>query len=170
MMYTEQDFEYIYHATYPILSRFIFSKTRNESDGQDLLQEVYYAFYKHIQSITENIDNPQAYLIKMAENELSNYYAKLPKKDITLIDKDFDIFDSIPDDFELEVDILDKISTELIWKEIEKIKEPDKSILVARFRFDMKYPEISELFNLPETTVKTKVYTAIEHLKKIFKK
>lgn len=169
-MYTEQDFEYIYHATYPILSRFIFSKTRNESDGQDILQEIYYAFYKHIQKITEKIDNPQAYLIKMAENELSNYYAKLSKKDITLMDKDFDIFDSIPDEFELEVNILDKTSTELIWKEIEKIKEPDKSILIARFRFDMKYPEISDLFNLPETTVKTKVYTAIEHLKKIFKK
>jgi RNA polymerase sigma-70 factor, ECF subfamily len=170
MIYNEVDFENIYRATYPVLSRFIFSKTRNEADGQDLLQEVYYAFYKHIQKITEKIDNPQAYLIKMAENELSSYYAKLSKKDITLIDKDFDIFDSIPDDFELEVDILNKISTDLIWKEIEKIKEPDKSILIARFRFDMKYPEISTLFELPETTVKTKVYSAIEHLKKIFKK
>jgi len=170
MIYTEQDFENIYRATYPILSRFIFSKTRNESDGQDLLQEVYYAFYKHIQKATEKINNPQAYLIRMAENELSSYYTKKAKKDITLIDNDFDIFDSIPDDFELELDVLDKLSTELIWNEIEKIKEPDKSILIARFRFDMKYPEISTLFELPETTIKTKVYSSIEKIKKILLK
>lgn len=170
MIYTEQDFEIIYHATLPILSRYIFSKTQNEADGQDLLQEVYYAFYKHMLKTTEKLESPQAYLIKMAENLLSNYYAKKSKRDILLTDDDFSIFESIPDDFELETDLLDRISIDLIWKEIEKIKEPDKSILVARFRFDMKYPEISELFDLPETTVKTKVYTAIEHLKKIFKK
>ena len=104
----------------------------------------------------------------MAENQLSSYYTKLSKKDITLEDNEFDIFESIPDDFELELDVLDKISIDLIWKEIEKIKEPDKSILIARFRFDMKYPEISKIFDLPETTIKTKVYTAIESIKKYF--
>ena len=168
MIYTEQDFENIYHATYSILSRFVFSKSRNEADAQDLLQEVYYSFYKHLQNTTEKIDNPQSYLIKMAENQLSSYYAKLSKKDITLEDNEFDIFESIPDDFELELDVLDKISIDLIWKEIEKIKEPDKSILIARFRFDMKYPEISKIIDLPETTIKTKVYTAIESIKKYF--
>ena len=170
MIYTEQDFEIIYHATFPILSRFIFSKTQNEADGQDLLQEVYYAFYKHLLKTTEKLESPQAYLIKMAENLLSNYYAKKTKKDILLADNDFSIFESIPDDFDLETDSLDRISVDLIWKEIEKIKEPDKSILVARFRFDMKYPEIAQLFNLPETTIKTKVYVAINNIKKIFNK
>ena len=62
------------------------------------------------------------------------------------------------------------LSTEMIWREIEQMDEPVLSILVARFRFDLDYPEIAELFAMPVTTIKSKVYKAISQLKQRFNK
>jgi len=170
MRYSEQDFETIYRATYPILSKYVFRKTSRLEDGQDLLQDLYYALYKHMMKVNEPIDNPQAYLIRMADNALSHYYRAKSKSDVTLRNDDEDGLEMIPDDFELELNVLDHVSLEQIWSEIEKIGEPDRSILIARYRFDMNYPEISDQFELPETTIKSKVYKALEKLKSKFTK
>lgn len=169
MRYTEKDFEIIYHATYPVLSKYVFRKTRRLEDGQDLLQDLYYALYKHMMKVEAPIENPQAYLIRMADNALFHYYKAKSISEVTLLDKD-DGIDLIPDDFELESDVLDHVSVVRIWGEIEKIGEPDRSILIARYRFEMNYPEISKQFKLPETTVKSKVYKALETLKEKFSK
>jgi len=168
MPYTLDDFETIYHATYPRLSRYAFSKTRVYSDAEDLLQDVYYAFYQHLQKTDETLKNPQAYLFTMMDHALAHYYEKLDHSASTL-KEDSPIFETIPDELDMELSVLQKLSLDEIWTLIESLKEPDRSLLIGRFRFDYRYTELSELFNLPETTVKSKVYAAIEWIKQHIK-
>jgi RNA polymerase sigma-70 factor, ECF subfamily len=170
MRYTEEDFETIYRATVTKLSKHVFFKVQNLQDAQDLIQDLYYEFYRHLMNCTEKIDNPQAYLIQMANNELTTYYQKKLRRPVTLIDDEIDLIESIPDDFDLETEVLNKITSEDLWVEINKLSELDKSLLVSRFKFDLSFIDIAQQFNLPETTVKSKVYKSLEVLKKKFLK
>lgn len=166
MRYTEEDFESIYRATVAKISKHVFYKVQNLQDAQDLVQDLYYALYQHMQQTTEKIDNPQAYLIQMANHELSTYYRDKLRRPITLIDDDIDLIGSIPDEFDLETAVLDKIVTEDLWIEIMNLPDLERDLIIARYKFDMSFPEISQEFNLAETTIKSKVYKSLEGLKK----
>jgi RNA polymerase sigma factor (sigma-70 family) len=168
MKYNESDFEDIYNATHERISKHVFFKVQNSQDAQDIVQELFFAFYKHMLKCTAKIENPQAYLIQMANNELSKYYKKKAESEITIeIGEDgLDLIESVPDDFELELDVLKKIAIEKIWFEIDKLSLLDKDLLIARFRFDMTYEEISKKYSMPESTIKGRIYMAIETIKK----
>lgn len=170
MQYTEADFENIYHATYTHVSKHVFFKVQCLQDAQDIVQDLYYSLYRHMQKCVESIENPQAYLVQMANNELSKYYKDKAHRPVTTINDEIDFFGSIPDNYELELDVLDKVVADDLWIEINRFPDLEKNLLVARFRFDMSYSEISKQFNLPETTIKSKVYRSLEMLKKKFSK
>jgi len=170
MRYTEEDFETIYRATATKLTKHVFFKVQNLQDAQDLIQEIYYELYRHMIHCTEKIENPQAYLLQMANNELTSYYHDKLRRPVTLIDDEIDLFESLPDDFDLETDVLNKVTADALWSEIDKLPEPDKSLLVARFKYEISFSDLSQQFHLPETTIKSKVYKALENLKKKFSK
>lgn len=167
--YTEKDFELIYHATFNSVSKYVFIKTGNFHDAQDIVQNIYYDFYIHLQKTTSKIDNPKAYLIQMANHELADFYKNKKLTLQTTIDQE-DLLDRIPEDFDLELVIFDKMNLEKVWETIESIEEPDRSIMIGRFRFDMSYRELAKLYQMPETTVKSRVYKIIDHLKNKFGK
>jgi len=170
MKYTEADFENIYRATYAHVSKHVFFKVQCLQDAQDIVQDLYYALYRHMQQCVETIANPQAYLVQMANNELSKYYKDKSQRPITIIDDEINLFESIPDNYELELDVLDKTVADELWVEINRFPDLERNLLIARFRFEMSYSEMSKRFTLPETTIKSKVYRSLEILKKKFRK
>ena len=168
MIYTESDFEAIYEATVTRLSKYVFFKVQNIEDAQDLVQDLYFELYKHMQQCTSKIDHPQAYLIQMANHALTRYYQDKLRRPVTLIDDDINRFESISDEFVLEQEVLDAVTAEILWKSILALDEPDKSFMIARYRFDMSFVDLAKAFNLPETTIKSKVYKVLTELKKKF--
>jgi RNA polymerase sigma-70 factor (ECF subfamily) len=170
MIYTEEDFETIYRATITQVSKHVFFRVQNLEDAQDLVQDLYYALYRHMQKCHDKIENPQAYLIQMANNELTSYYHAKLHRPVTLINDELNLIESIPDDFELETQVLNKVTSQALWDEINKLPEPDKTLLIARYRYEMSFIDISMKINLPESTIKSKVYNALEALKKKFQK
>ena len=167
-LYTESDFEAIYYATVTRLSKHVFFRVQNLEDAQDLVQDLYLELYKHMQHCTERLDNPQAYLIQMANHALTRYYQEKLRRPVTLMDDTTDPFVNIADEADLEEDVLKKVTSEDLWKHINALKEPEKSFMIARYRFDMSFTQLSEAFSMPETTIKSKVYKVLSDLQKIF--
>ena len=162
-------FEDFYHTTYHKLSKHVFYRTKNATDTQDLLQEIYLSFFIAINKQSSPITFRLAYLYKIADHVIATYFKNKAHNPISLTTED-DLFATIPDDFELEVQVFNDISVNLIWQQIETIKEPERSLLIARFKYDLSYKEIASMFELAETTVKSKIYKQITELKKIFNK
>jgi len=170
MKYTEQDFETIYRATVTHISKYVFFKVQSLHDAQDLVQDVYFALYKHMFECNSPIDNPLAYIKQIANNQLARYYEDKSKRPMTLVADEIDLIESIPVNYELETEVLDKISLEDLWKAIDKLSDIKRNLLISRFKFDMSYVEMAEQFNLPEPTVKSIVYLCLRQLKKQFEK
>jgi len=164
--YKEQDFETIYHATFKALSKHVYFKVAQTSDAEDIVQNVYTNFYHYVHKKGKPIDNVQAYLIQMANNELKTYYQNKTNEPITL-DDDLDILENIPDESDLAMDIIEKFEIEAIAEAIKKLPLIDQKIMGARFRFELTFREISVQLDIPENTVKTRYYRALGQLKSV---
>jgi RNA polymerase sigma factor (sigma-70 family) len=163
--YAKEDFSTIYHATFNQVSKYVFFKVAQMSDAEDIVQSVYMNFYQYVLKKGKALDNVQAYLIQMANNELSRYYESKANQPLQFSDEEVDILENIPDAYNLELDIFDQLEVQSIWKLVLNLAVIDQKILSARFRFELSFKEIAEQLELSESTIKTRYYRAIEQLK-----
>ena len=166
MTLTKQElFENIYHATFNILSKYVFFKVASLEDAQDIVQNVYAQYYNLVIQKNKVIENPQAYLMSMATNELTLYYKNKANQAILLTDDEFNIFENIPDDSDLALEIIEKSTVEMIYKQIKSLSKLDQKIIGGRFRYDLTFSEIATQLEVSENTIKTRYYRAIQTLK-----
>jgi len=162
-----ETFESIYRATFSTISKQVFFKVAKIEDAQDIVQDVYMDFYQYIIEKGKTVDNAQAYLMQIANNKLSHYY-----KDKTVeftVEDDQTLFNNISDPNDLEEDVLEKISLDEIWQEVLTLSEIDQHILIDYYRFGFNFREISERYNIPESTIKSRCQNAIRLLQDKFK-
>lgn len=162
-----QEFEAIYHVNYEIVSKHVLFKIKSVNDAQDIVQDVFYDFYKHWLKSEKPIEYPSAYLKTIANHLISEYIKQHHFEDTLIFNEDY-IFNSMQDPIDLEEKVLDQVTIDALFKEIDKLKEPDKTILVSRYRFDMTFKEIAQQFNSPESTVKSIVQKQLLYLKDKF--
>ena len=67
-------FETIYHATFNILSKYVYFKVAYANDAEDIIQNIYINYYNYIIRKNKTVENVQSYLMQIANNELSKYY------------------------------------------------------------------------------------------------
>jgi RNA polymerase sigma factor (sigma-70 family) len=162
-----ETFESIYRATFSTISKQVFFKVAKIEDAQDIVQDVYMDFYQYIIEKGKKVDNVQAYLMQIANNKLSHYY-----KDKTVeftVEDDQTLFNNISDPIDLEEDVLEKTSLDEIWQEVLILSEIDQHILIDYYRFGFNFREISERYNMPESTIKSRCQNAIRLLQDKFK-
>jgi RNA polymerase sigma factor (sigma-70 family) len=162
-----ETFESIYRATFSTISKQVFFKVAKIEDAQDIVQDVYMDFYQYIIEKGKKVDNVQAYLMQIANNKLSHYY-----KDKTVeftVEDDQTLFNNISDPIDLEEDVLEKTSLDEIWQEVLILSEIDQHILIDYYRFGFNFREISERYNMPESTIKSRCQNAIHLLQDKFK-
>lgn len=165
MKYTPDDFTAIYHATFPQISKYVHFKVADLEDAQELVQNVYLDFYKYICKNDKRLDNVSAYLMSMAKNELTRYYKTRSETPVVLDEEDYPIFEQIPDDQDLELEVLNSLSTQEIWTVIETMPALDKQILIAHYRFDLPFSEIARSLKMPGSTIRSRHLAAIETIK-----
>lgn len=165
MKYSPDDFTAIYHATLAQVSKFVHFKVNDLEDAQELVQNVYLDFYKYICRNDKDIDNVSAYLISMAKNELTRYYKTKSEMPKIIADEDNMMLEQIPDDQNLEVEVINELSSQEIWDIIETMPALDKQILVAHYRFDMPFSDIARSLNMPGSTIRSRHHSAIETIK-----
>lgn len=165
MKYTPDDFTAIYHATFPQISKFVHFKVADLEDAQEIVQNVYLDFYKYICKNDKLLDNVSAYLMSMAKHELTRYYKTRSETPVVLNEEDNPIFEQIADDQDLELEVLNSLSTQEIWAIIETMPALDKQILVAHYRFDLPFSEIARSLNMPGSTIRSRHQAAIETIK-----
>ena len=165
MKYTPDDFDAIYHATFPQVSKFVHFKVADLEDAQEIVQNVYLDFYRYICKNDKQLDNVSAYLVSMAKNELTRYYKTRSETPVVLEDEDNLMLQQIPDDQDLELEVLNSLSTQEIWDIIETMPKLDKQILIAHYHFDLPFSEIARSLSMPGSTIRSRHQAAIETIK-----
>lgn len=161
-------FETIYHATFNTISKHVYFKVAQSSDAEDIIQTIYIDFFNYIVRKNKTVENVQAYLIQMANNELSKYYKSKNELPLTFSEENQNILENIADETDIEFDILNTYESNTIFALVKKLAILDQKILGARFRYDMTFKEIAISLAISENTIKSRYYRALKELKELY--
>lgn len=165
MKTSPEDFDAIYHATFNQVSKYVHFKVADLEDAQEIVQNVYLDFYRYICKNDKLVDNVSAYLISMAKHELTRYYKTRSETPVILDAENNMMLEQIPDDQDLELEVINSLSTQEIWAIIQTMPDLDKQILIAHYRFGLPFSEIARSLNMPGSTVRSRHGAAIEFIK-----
>lgn len=143
--------EQIYNEHYVYLRNFLIGLTKDDEIADEIIQELFSKILITPSRVL-NVTYMKSWLVKGAKNTLLDYYKK--KKPELLHDESI-IESLLIDNDTPEINILINSQLETI---LGKLSAADKAVILAKEYYGYDYHEISELLNLPVSTLKSKVF------------
>lgn len=131
--------------------RLAYSYVRNEQDALDIVQESAYKAIKGCKNMEQD-EYVSTWIYRIVVNEA-----------LMLIRSRKNIVQTMPEFEEGKEDQYEDID---LKQAIDKLGDPEHSIVKLRFFEDLPIKEIAKILNLKESTTKTKLYRGLEKLRK----
>ncbi|KKO53127.1 RNA polymerase sigma factor SigW [Paenibacillus sp. DMB20] len=152
----------IFHLAYRMLN--------NRHEAEDIVQETFLRVYKNLDRYDEN-QKFSTWIYRIGTNLCIDRLRK--RKPSYSLDADMndqegmDGYSMIPsDDRSPETEMLLSETQRIIHDSIESLPAKYKTIMLLRYIQDLSLQEISEVLDLPVTTIKTRVHRGREFLRK----
>lgn len=145
------DFEKLLERHRGAVERFVYFRLPSRDDAEDVLQEVYLAAYRSFSQLRSQ-DAFKAWILRIAQNQCSAYFrqravrAEIPLSKVS----------------EGTLSCGRRVGAD-IWavrETLGQLSRKDRQILRLFFLEDMPQEEIARLLEIPQGTVKSRVYTA----------
>ncbi len=149
----------LYDRYFDDVYRYIYFKTGNKWDADDLAGDVFRKAFEKFASVNTN---PKAWLFTIARNTLTDFY-RIRGKNI-LNEEDIDSY-AYPVDSETE--LYKKEELGFLREALSRLTKEELEIINLRYFSDMKYNEIGILLGKSEDSVKMKAGRIIKKLKSI---
>ena len=164
-------FDAVYAETFNSVSKFVVSHAARFQDSEDIIQNVYTRFYKRIsEKGFADIESAEAFLINIAKFECRSVFSGfMRRKERDVILSEIDEEQSAAFEAEMSRDqklledvMADKILAKQIFDDIMSGDETVGKIFYLHFVCDMKLEEVANRLDMRLSTVKTKLYRALE--------
>lgn len=162
----KQAFQTLIEEYQRLVAHIVFRMVNNESDREDLCQDVFLKVYQHLDGFRFE-SKFSTWIARIAYNVTLNY---LQKKKVPLFD------DHTPDEVSIEevsggdqqpdAWTENKDRAQMLNDAIENLDVHYRTIITLYHLDQMSYSEIGEIMNLPEGTVKSYLFRARQQLKK----
>lgn len=158
-------FETVYDETILDVTRYTVSKCGRLDDVQDVVQNVYTAFYRRLLAKGIDIHDVKAYLIKICKNELTHFYRRqkqlgyempLFSEDENEIHRKEELASASSIDYEACYE--NKALVAALWRDIQALPPDTARCLVLFYGYDMSLAEVGSALGLSESNVKNKIY------------
>lgn len=138
--------------------KYCYQMLRNKEDAEEALQEVFLKFYTC--KDTDKLENPCAFLYKIAHNHCINIIKK--QKLLKFIELDLTFTNHKND---VENDILNNETKNLITRGLNCLSAKDRSLVILRIVEEKSYDEISKILGKNENTLRKQFYRARNKIK-----
>lgn len=168
---TLNTFDKIYKETYQSVLKYVICNCSNIEDVKDIVQSVYLELLKILDKDIF-FDKSNAYIIGIAKNKVNEYYRFNYKAKIVSIfskKEDLELIDSIPDNIDLQEELIKKEDLRFIWKFLKGKKVVVLKIFYLHYYMDMNIKNISKELNISESNVKHYLYRILSELKLIMR-
>ncbi len=155
----KKEFGKIYDKYIEKIYRFIFVKVSSQDIAQDLCSETFLKGWEAFK--TQKIDNPQAFLYRIAHNLIVDHYREKGRTNIVSAE-----YASIADPragFEERI-ALDS-DLEQVKAAMVKLNDDYQNVIVLRYLEDMPVPEIAKMLDKSEDAVRVTLHRALKALK-----
>lgn len=159
----EKGFNYIYGETYNFVSSRAKIAINDEQEVQDLVQEVYVAVYRNIESL-KNVESLYAWLATIIMRQGAKM-ANKKKNHVLLSEENHGMFEELPDEsVKLESDAIRKEDAIIIRGLLERLPAEQKSAVVSFYYDGLKVEQIADATKTSAGTIKKRLYLARKRL------
>ena len=140
----------------------------NEQDAKDICQNTLVRVFKNVKKL-ENNESFSGWIYKIAVNLCKDELKKRRKR--------MNVFGSGSDnntvlesytapDSEHDNNIIKRNIQEIVKNAVNSLPEEQKTVVILKEYQYLKFREISEILNIPENTVKSRMYYALKNIRK----
>ncbi|WP_336046629.1 RNA polymerase sigma factor [Solibacillus ferritrahens] len=152
--------EEIYNEHYAYLRNFLIGLTKSDVIADDIIQDFFTKILVSPSVVTE-VKYMKSWLITGVKNTLLDYYKK--KKPELLHDENI-IETLLVDNYTPEVSATINNELEMV---LSKLSTSEKAIIIAKEYYGYDYNEISDLLNIPVSTIKSIVFRMRKRMIKV---
>lgn len=158
---TEATFLKLYEEFADAIFRHCYYRVSSKTIAEDLTQESFMRVWDYLRE-GKAIDNPKAFLYRIASNLIIDYYRK--KKETSLDVLSLAGYDPVGEDEEA---ILTYAEVQQVPQFLERLDDDHRDILVMRYISDWSIGEIAEHIGESENVVSVRIHRAVQKLKSL---
>jgi len=160
----EKDFLNLYKKYYSKIYNYIIRKLFNKEVAEDLTSSTFLKALDNINKYNPEIRNFNAWIYKIATNEVILYHKYIGnKKNISIEDNENILSDLLQNDNKTDK-YLDFIT---VKEAMENLKPLEKNVIELYYFENLGYSEISEILNIKENSLRSIVHRTLKKLEKI---
>lgn len=162
---TREEFYNFYNQNIDKVFRFLYLRTNSLESAQDLTIESFFKFWLS-QENGQKIENPRAFLFKIARNTLIDFYRKKGPLTLSLDELKEKGLEISSENFLNEIEKDEEIQN--VLKNLSKIKPIYQQVILLHYIENLSIKEISFILKKKENNVRVLLHRALEALKKTF--
>ena len=153
LIFDEGETETLIQENYKCIYRYCSYHVRNRELAQDITQDVFLKFIKEIDRYKE-YGRLKNYLYVIAKNSIRDYIRKTQHVNLKLVEEGYD-----------DGGIDEKLMQMSIWEALDSLDDLDKEIIILRYYQELRIKDISQIIDIPASTVRYKLKNAEKTLK-----
>lgn len=153
----EEKFIEIFNLYKNDIYRLSFSYTKNISDSDDIVQNVFVKLFRHQELFDKDLIEIKKWLVRVTINECKTLLLSSQKRKIVSKSEEHEKFSAILND------------DNHVLSEIFELPKKYRVVIYLYYYEEYKVKEISKLLKISETNVQTRLSRAREKLRKILK-
>jgi RNA polymerase sigma-70 factor (ECF subfamily) len=157
-----RQFKPLYERYYERVLRFVYGRVTSKEEAYDITQQVFLAAIENLPKY-KSVGVPfNAWLFRVASNELGKHYRKNNVRQSISID------DTQVADVLLEMGEENSAATDArLMKAIQQLEQEEADLLQMRFFDKVPFKDLADMLGITETAAKARVYRLLEKLKGI---
>jgi len=157
-------FSELYDKYIEKIYRFVFFKVSSKETAEDLTSEIFTRVWRTLEKGTK-LENPGAFLYRIARNIVTDYYRQRPEPQISLADYK-EVIDPV---INLDESALVQSDIDTVKTALTGLDEDYQEVITLRYVEDYSISEIAKILDRPEGTVRVMLHRGLEELKDKFK-
>lgn len=155
----EKYMAFVYTIVYGKLSNIC-----NKQDIEECVSDIFYEVYKTRSLIDLQKGSLKSYIAILSKRTAVDVFRKF-RNHTSVVSIDGFEHDWIASDCDVEKDVIDIQTGDMLIKEIKALGEPDSQIIIRKYYFGQSSKLIAKVLGIKENTVNKKVSRAKEKLK-----
>lgn len=148
----------------PKLFRHIYYRTNHKEVAEDIAQQVFYKTWQYLMTSENKIDNLNAFLYKITNNLITDYYRKAERKNIYLDDElEKNLFTQPSYINETE----QNIAMSKVKMALHKLEPEKQQLIIWRYLDDLSIEQIRKISGKSKNSIYVSLHRAIKDLQKI---
>ncbi len=158
----QKNFSQLYDQYIDKIYRFVFLRVNSQEVAEDLTSETFLRGWRSFKDEEKKIINPSAFLYQIARNLVIDFYREKGKVQVVSAEST-----PINDPrINLEEKALLGSDIDTVKQAIGNLKEDYQAVVIWHYLDDLSVPEIANVMEKPEGTIRVMLHRALKALKK----